>query len=101
MRNVMTKKELASQLAQVLTRRYGKLVTRKKATDIVEDICDLLLCHFQNGGSRVDLRGFGAFKRKRRKAFEGTDPRNGRAISIKAKTSITFKPGADAIRRIN
>lgn len=72
-----------------------------KAVDLIETLMDLIICYFQNGGERVVLRGFGTFKIRRRRAFTGSDPRNGDPIDVPAALSISFKPGVEAIRRLN
>ncbi len=52
-------------------------------------------------GERVDLRGFGSFVIKERKAREGRNPRTGEAISIAAKKDVTFRAGKELSGRIN
>jgi DNA-binding protein HU-beta len=49
---------------------------------------------------RVRLDGFGTFLVKRRKAREGRDPRNGRAIRIAATRTVGFRPGKELRGRI-
>jgi nucleoid DNA-binding protein len=51
-------------------------------------------------GERVDLRGFGSFVVKQRKARQGRNPRTGETISIAAKRDVTFKPGKELSERI-
>ena len=51
-------------------------------------------------GERVDLRGFGSFVVKQRKARQGRNPRTGETISIAAKRNVTFKPGKELSERI-
>lgn len=92
----LTKFELAKQLE-----RHPSIKTRKAAVDIIETLMDLIACHFQNGGSKVSIHGFGAFKTRKRRAFIGSDPRNGGRLEIPERLSITFKPSAEVIKRIN
>src|SRR5580704_7257613 len=42
--------------------------------------------------NRVDLRGFGSFVVKERKARQGRNPRTGEPISIAVKRDAGFKP---------
>ncbi len=42
--------------------------------------------------SPVGLVGFGTFKKGKRKARKGRNPRTGDKIKIKAKTVVQFKP---------
>jgi len=52
-------------------------------------------------GERVDLRGFGSFVIKQRRARQGRNPRTGETISIAAKRDVIFKPGKELSERIN
>ncbi len=95
MPSTLTKYALAKQLSK------SHDLTHKAAVDLIETVADLIACHFQNGGTAVSLRGFGAFKIRKRRAFVGADPRSGEALSIPERKSLTFKPSAEIIRRIN
>ncbi|MDQ2948703.1 MAG: integration host factor subunit beta [Acidobacteriota bacterium] len=44
---------------------------------------------------RVDLRGFGSFVVKNRKARQGRNPRTGEALTIAAKRNASFKPSKE------
>lgn len=93
----LNKHDLAKQLA-----KSGAVpLTQKAAVDIIETMLDLIVCHFQNGGQRVSLRGFGTFKLRRRIAFEGSNPGNQVRISIPARVSLAFKPGEEVRKRLN
>ncbi len=98
MNKTLTKSELAKQLAHANRHRA---LPQTVAVDIVETMMDLIACHFQNGGSKVAIHGFGTFKTRKRKAFVGSDPRNGDRLEIPERLSITFKPSAEVIKRIN
>ena len=52
-------------------------------------------------GDRVELRGFGAFTTKQRKARIGRNPRSGEAVSVDEKRLPRFKTGKDLQLRIN
>ena len=52
-------------------------------------------------GGRVEIRGFGAFSLKHRKAKIGRNPKTGVAVSVPQKHSVYFKPGADLKKRVN
>lgn len=102
--SIMTKQDLATQLAAVkfpLSKAAGMYFPQKTMVDLVETLFDLLVCHFQNGGDKIVIRGFGTFRLRRRRSFLGTDPRNGEAIEVPARYSISFKPGRETVRRIN
>src|ERR1700722_3578216 len=48
-----------------------------------------------HGNERVDLRGFGSFAVKYKKARQGRNPRTGEAIAIAAKRDASFKPSKE------
>jgi integration host factor subunit beta len=52
-------------------------------------------------GGRVEIRGFGAFSLKHRRAKIGRNPKTGVAVSIPQKHSVYFKPGADLKKRVD
>ena len=52
-------------------------------------------------GARVELRGFGAFRVKRRDAHIGRNPRSGEEVSVDAKTMPFFKAGKELRYRLN
>ena len=52
-------------------------------------------------GERVELRGFGAFTVKHRKARAGRDPRTGKTVEVAQKAVPFFKAGKALRERIN
>jgi integration host factor subunit beta len=52
-------------------------------------------------GSRVELRGFGAFTVKRREARTGRNPRTGEAVPVDEKSVPFFKAGKELRERVN
>ena len=52
-------------------------------------------------GGRVELRGFGAFSTRARKARIGRNPRTGESVEVDAKRVPYFKPGKDMRERLN
>lgn len=50
---------------------------------------------------RVDLRGFGSFVVKDKKARQGRNPRTGETIAIAAKRDAGFKPGKELAERLS
>jgi len=52
-------------------------------------------------GQRVELRGFGAFTVKPRKARIGRNPRTGEKVPVNAKTVLAFRAGRELQRRLN
>ena len=52
-------------------------------------------------GQRVELRGFGSFGIKQRKARAGRNPRTGEEVPVAAKTVLYFRTGRELHSRIN
>ena len=52
-------------------------------------------------GDRVELRGFGAFSVRHRKARTGRNPRTGEAVEVDAKSVPFFRPGKELRARVN
>ena len=52
-------------------------------------------------GERVELRGFGAFSVRERKARIGRNPRTGVGVAVDEKVVPHFKPGKDMRLRLN
>ena len=52
-------------------------------------------------GDRVELRGFGAFSAKQRRARTGRNPRTGEQVSVDQKLAPAFKTGKDLRLRLN
>ena len=51
-------------------------------------------------GERVDLRGFGSFIVKDKKARQGRNPKTGETIQIAARKAATFKPSKELSDRL-
>ncbi len=63
---------------------------------ILDEIADAL-----SRGDRVELRGFGAFSVRQRKARTGRNPRTGEAVEVDAKSVPFFRPGKELRARVN
>src|ERR1700722_17778854 len=49
---------------------------------------------------RIELRNFGVFEVKRRKARKARNPRTGDKVDVGPKNVVTFKPGKEMEERI-
>ncbi len=84
----MVKGELVAQVA-------GQLhLTRKEATLIVNTVFKSIADSLSQG-QKVELRGFGSFRVKERRARLGRNPRTGAPVQVPAKKVPFFKPGKD------
>lgn len=83
----MTKSELIQRLADKNPHLYMRDV-EKIVDSFFEEISQALI-----RGDRVELRGFGAFSIKERKARMGRNPRTGESVYVEAKRLPFFKTG--------
>ena len=91
----MTKSELITRMSKANPHLYQSDVERI-VTTIFDGITSAL-----TEGNRVELRGFGAFSVKRRKAKMGRDPRTGNAVAVKEKFVPAFKTGKQLRESLN
>ena len=52
-------------------------------------------------GEKVDLRGFGSFSSKDKKARTGRNPKTGEPIEIAARKAVGFKPSKELAAKVN
>ena len=91
----MTKSELVQRLVASHPRLYLRDVEI-----IVSRIFDEIAAALSRG-DRVELRGFGAFTVKHRKARAGRNPRTGDSVQISEKRIPRFKTGQPLRERLN
>ncbi len=89
----MTKKEIVKQISEELglTQLKTKEIVQKTFDAIIET---LLTEH------RIELRNFGVFEVKRRKARKARNPRTGDRVDVEPKNVVTFKPGKEMEERV-
>jgi integration host factor subunit beta len=89
----VTKKEIVKQISD----RIG--LTQLKTKEIVQltfdAIVDTLLAD-----RRIELRNFGVFEVKLRKARKARNPRTGDKVDVPPKHVVTFKPGKEMEERV-
>lgn len=91
----MIKSELVQTLADLNPQLLQKDIERLVAT-VFEQITSALAA-----GHRVELRGFGAFSTKARRARTGRNPRTGTTVAVDAKRVPYFKCGKELRERLN
>lgn len=64
------------------------------AAKVVDSIIDSLMDVIAEDG-RLELREFGVFQTKQRKARVGRNPKNKKEYPIPSRKVVTFKPGKD------
>ncbi len=91
----MTKSELIARLAEQNPTLYHRDI--EKLVNTVFDTITTALVE----GNRVELRGFGAFSIRERKARLGRNPRTGESVDVEAKRMPFFKMGKGMKERLN
>jgi integration host factor subunit beta len=89
----VTKKEIVKQISE----RIG--LTQLKTKDIVQQTFDAIVDTLIEVG-RIELRNFGVFEVKLRKARKARNPRTGERVDVEPKKVVTFKPGKEMEERV-
>src|SRR5258707_12622826 len=89
----VTKKEIVKQISE----RIG--LTQLKTKDIVQQTFDAIVETLLDVG-RIELRNFGVFEVKQRKARKARNPRTGQKVDVPPKNVVTFKPGKEMEERV-
>ena len=90
----MNKSELIRTLAE------ERNISVEEATDIVNIFFDSMKEALKNG-NRVEIRGFGSFKIKEYKGYQGRNPKTGEKVEVKPKRLPFFRAGKDLREYIN
>lgn len=91
----MLRSELIAKLAEENPDLRSEDVERVVAV-ILDEISEALA-----RGDRVELRGFGAFSVRQRKARMGRNPKTGEPVEVDAKSVPFFRPGKELRARVN
>lgn len=83
----MTKAELVEQVAEAI----GPGITRKECALVVDGFLNAVKQALARGNG-IEIRGFGTFKVRYRKARVARNPRTGEPVDVPARVSPVFKP---------
>jgi integration host factor subunit beta len=89
----VTKKEIVKQISERIE------LTQLKTKEIVQQTFDAIVETLLEDG-RIELRNFGVFEVKRRKARKARNPRTGEKVHVPPKNVVTFKPGKEMEERV-
>jgi integration host factor subunit beta len=89
----VTKKEIVRQISERLD------LTQLKTKEIVQQTFDAIVTTLLEDG-RIELRNFGVFEVKRRKARKARNPKTGERVDVPPKNVVTFKPGKEMEERV-
>ena len=90
----MTKAELVEEVSRVsdLTKKHSELIV----DTVFQTIKDAL-----HRGEKIELRGFGSFRLRRREPRKGRNPKTGDKVDVPPKKVPYFKPGKELKDLIN
>jgi integration host factor subunit beta len=90
----MTKAELVDEVSKAseLTRKHSEVIVDAVFTSIMAAL---------HQGDKIELRGFGSFRVRRRDSRTGRNPKTGAGVVVPAKRVPHFKPGKELRELIN
>ena len=91
----MTKAELVDQVADAV----GPSVTKRECRLMVDAFLNALKEALARGDG-IELRGFGTFKVRHRKARTGRNPRTGETVEVPSRDVPVFKPSGHLRSRV-
>ncbi len=90
----MTKADLIDEVSRLAE------LTRKDSEVIVETIFDSVVRSLR-AGDKIEIRGFGSFRTRQRKARMGRNPKTGEKVEVPAKKIPFFKPSKELKDLVN
>ena len=93
-RAIMTKADLIDEVSRLAE------LTRKDSEVIVETIFDSVVRSLR-AGDKIEIRGFGSFRTRQRKARMGRNPKTGEKVEVPAKKIPFFKPSKELKDLVN
>ncbi|HUK12983.1 MAG TPA: HU family DNA-binding protein [Thermoanaerobaculaceae bacterium] len=79
-----------AEIIKVLADQVG--LTRREAAEVLSVVLDGVVDAIREG-EKVELRGFGSFRTRKRQARAGRNPRTGAQVQVPPKVVPYFKPG--------
>ena len=90
----MTKAALVEEVARVAE------LTKKHSEVVVDAVFESIINALQRG-EKIELRGFGSFRLRRREPRKGRNPKTGDRVDVPSKRVPYFKPGKELKELIN
>jgi integration host factor subunit beta len=90
----LTKAELVDAVSKVsdLTRKHSEVIVDAVFSSIIDAL---------HKGAKIELRGFGSFRVRRRDSRTGRNPKTGAGVLVPAKRVPHFKAGKELRELIN
>jgi integration host factor subunit beta len=94
MSGAMTKADLVEEVSKVsdLTKKHSEVIV----DTVFKAIIDAL-----HRGEKIELRGFGSFRLRKREPRKGRNPKTGDKVDVPPKRVPYFKPGKELKELIN
>ncbi|HXE75071.1 MAG TPA: HU family DNA-binding protein [Candidatus Xenobia bacterium] len=90
----MTKADLVDEISRAIA------ATRKDAESIVETVFESIVKALQ-GDDKVEIRGFGSFRTRKRRGRIGRNPKTGVKVEVPPKRIPYFKPSKELKELVN
>jgi integration host factor subunit beta len=90
----MTKADLVEEVVKAAE------VSKKHAETIVNTVLDSIVAALRRE-DKIELRGFGSFRVRRRRSRQGRNPKTGDRVEVPEKRIPYFKPGKELKDLIN
>lgn len=91
----MTRSELIEEVASKAA-NFTKKDVEMIVSTLFQSIAESL-----TKGEKIEIRGFGSFKVKKRNARKGRNPKSGEGIQVNSKRVPFFKAGKELKERVN
>ena len=90
----MTKANLVEEVTQAVE------LSRKDSETVVDIVFDSIVRSLR-AGDKIEIRGFGSFRSRQRKARVGRNPKTGARVEVPPKTVPYFKPSKELKDLVN
>jgi len=90
----MTKADLVEEVSRAIA------ASRKDAEQIVENVFESIVQALR-GDDKIEIRGFGSFRTRRRRGRTGRNPKTGAKVQVPAKRIPYFKPSKELKELVN
>lgn len=90
----MTKADLVEKVADFAA------LSKAEAEVVVNTVLDSIVEALQ-AGDKIELRGFGSFRLRKRRPRQGRNPKTGTKVDVPAKAVPYFKPGKELREMLN
>ena len=90
----MTKADLVERVTAQIARTAGPMISKKDCARVVDSFLDAVKDALADQ-KNIEIRGFGTFKVRERRARRARNPRSGTEVQVPAKLVPVFKPSKE------